>query len=72
MGERTVRFQVLDKAIHCRGCVISIETRLSRQRGIVRVAADQTAQEVTVAFDADLISDTDVKQRLRELGFETS
>lgn len=60
-----------DEKIHCSGCETRIRFALQRMSGVQHVAADTQTQRVAVTFDPALLSPDQIRERLKELGFDT-
>ncbi|EIL86809.1 MAG: copper resistance protein CopZ [Rhodanobacter sp. 67-28] len=58
-----------DEKIHCSGCETRIRFALQRLPGVQHVTADAGTQRVVVAFDQVLLTASQIRERLNELGF---
>lgn len=59
-----------DEKIHCSGCETRIRFALERMQGVQHVAADAGTQCVAVAFDPALLTPKQIRERLKEMGFD--
>lgn len=62
-------FQV--KGMDCAGCESAIGRALARLDGVITVRADARADRVDVRFDPVRVSDEQIRERIREAGYET-
>ena len=65
---RTTTISVND--IHCEGCENTIRTAFSQLDGVLRVAPSQQTNRVSVSFDEQAVSETELRKRLSEVGYE--
>lgn len=68
-AEEESRFAVPD--IHCAGCISKIEHGLMAQAGVHAARVNFTSKQVSIAHD-DRLSDLDLAEAIRGLGFEPS
>ena len=58
------------RGFHCGGCAENLSTALDNLEGVIRVKADFEDSRVEVRFDADRVSEQDVRDRITATGFE--
>ena len=63
------RIVVTVPAIHCRGCVDTIEAYLSAEAGILNVAGDSGGKTVQVVYAPDLVTPERIAAALRRIGY---
>ncbi|HEX7000924.1 MAG TPA: heavy metal-associated domain-containing protein [Trueperaceae bacterium] len=56
--------------MHCQGCEERIGSALKRLPGVEAVQASRETQEVSVTFDPERITVSQVRERLASAGFE--
>jgi copper chaperone CopZ len=54
----------------CTGCADNLGKSLRRIEGVIKADADYEAGQVRVRFDADRVSDDDLRAGIRSAGFE--
>ena len=54
----------------CSGCENRVKTALARVEGIIKADADYQTGRVAVRFDANRVSEDDLKERIRAAGYE--
>src|SRR6516162_10858405 len=57
------------KSLNFAGCAREIEKNLSKLDGIAQVEASYVSQSVTVTFDETRLSDTQLKELIKDCGF---
>ena len=55
--------------IHCASCENTIRTALSRLDGVSVVVSSSVTNAVRVSFDAERVTEDQIKERLEEVGF---
>lgn len=60
------------RGMDCTGCEAVVGRALERLDGVITVRADQGADRVDVRFDPARVSDEQIRERIREAGYETS
>lgn len=58
--------------MHCGGCENAVRTVLQRTEGVIRVDADHRRDEVRLRFDAQRVSEAQIRERIRAAGFESA
>lgn len=56
--------------MHCSGCENAVRTALQRTEGVIKVDADHRRDEVRLRFDAQRITEEQIRERVRAAGFE--
>ncbi|MEX2547162.1 MAG: heavy-metal-associated domain-containing protein [Chloroflexota bacterium] len=56
--------------MHCDGCAKAVRTALRRTEGVIRADADHGRDEVRLRFDPQRVSEEQIRERIREAGFE--
>ncbi len=56
--------------MHCGGCEHAVRTILRLTDGVVRAEADHRRGEVRVQFDPERVTEDQLRQRVRDAGFE--
>lgn len=62
--------KLFSPAISCDHCVMTIEGELKGATGVESVSVDKDSKMVTVTYDTDYISETDIRHRMRDIGYE--
>src|SRR4030042_5343947 len=60
------------KGIHCSGCVQTIETGLSRVRGISRVSINFAMKQAFIQYDPEQVEPARVIQAIFDLGYSVA
>ena len=60
----------LSVPMHCDACENRPRTALQRAEGVVRADADHRREEVRLRFDAERVSEPQIRERIRSAGFE--
>lgn len=60
------------KGMSCQHCIRSIERGLSKVNGVLSVKADLLRKVAEISFDDALITEREIKNKIRELGFEVA
>jgi copper chaperone CopZ len=68
MAKTTVK--LYSATISCDSCVTAIESGLREMQGVNSVSVDRDSKMVTVDYDTDHASETDVKRRMKDIGYE--
>lgn len=58
------------KGMHCTGCEETIEHAVHHLPGVQKVKADYVKQTVDVEFDGKRIKETDIRDAIKEKGYE--
>lgn len=58
------------KGMHCINCPIKIEKALSKINGVIEMDVNWESEKGYVTFDTNLISLTDILDRIHEMGFQ--
>jgi len=58
------------QGIHRVGCADDLGRSLSRIEGVIRAEADHNAGQVEVRFEPEWVSDDDLHEDIRAVGFE--
>lgn len=58
--------------MHCAGCENAVRTALTRTIGVIRADADHRRNEVHLQFDPERVSEDQLRERVRDAGFEPS
>lgn len=66
MTRTTIRVE----QIHCESCERTISTALRRVDGVVSAAPSQATNEVRIQFDAARVTEEQLRERLREIGYD--
>lgn len=64
--EKTLEVRGMD----CTGCESRVRTALKRLDGVIKSDADYRTGRVSVRFDEGRVSEDDIKERLRDGGYE--
>lgn len=64
---RTIQLKV--PTIKCEGCMETIRTALSKHPGVQTVEGDRNRKEVTVTFNPDQLSESDIRAAISGAGF---
>lgn len=56
--------------MHCAGCENAVRTVLARTAGVIRAEADHRRNEVHLQFDPERVSEEQLRDRIRDAGFE--
>ena len=56
--------------MHCGGCENTVRFTLQRTAGVIRVDADDRRDEVRLRFDAERVTEDEIRERIRGAGFE--
>ncbi len=56
-------------ALHCGGCVTSLQVTLGGRPGIQRLKGDASTRTLTVAYDESRTTAPEITEALTELGF---
>ncbi len=72
MKPEFLELNIKNKAIHCSSCEARIQTLLSDELGIIKIAADHKTQKVKLYFDKEKINPAKIKLILEVLGFPVS
>ncbi|MBI4561038.1 MAG: heavy-metal-associated domain-containing protein [Candidatus Rokubacteria bacterium] len=64
---RTIQLKV--PTIKCDGCMETIRTALSKHPGVETVEGDPNRKEVTVTFNPDQLSETEIRTAISDAGF---
>ena len=56
--------------MHCGGCENAVRFTLQRTEGVIRVDADHRRDEVRLRFDAERVTEGEIRERIRAAGFE--
>jgi mercuric ion binding protein len=67
-GETTEKFTVYG---NCGMCEKTIETSLADVKGVISADWDKEDDQMTVVFEADVISSDDIKQKIADVGYDT-
>lgn len=59
-----------EKRLHCSGCETRVRFTLQRMPGVEHVVADAKIQRVAVMFDPALLTADQIRNRLKEIGFD--
>ncbi len=54
----------------CAACSARIEKRLTKLEGVTRAAVNLAAERATVEFDDAIITDQDIEEAVRRLGYD--
>ncbi|MBE0448354.1 MAG: heavy-metal-associated domain-containing protein [Actinobacteria bacterium] len=57
-------------AISCDHCVQAIVSGLRGTPGVENVEVDKDNKMITVDYDADYLSETDIRHKMKDLGYE--
>ncbi|MEW5706407.1 MAG: cation transporter [Actinomycetota bacterium] len=57
-------------SISCNHCIQAIVGGLQGTPGIEKVMVDLDTKMVTVVYDTDYLSETDIRHRMRDIGYE--
>jgi copper chaperone len=57
-------------AISCEHCVSAIESGIREMPGINGVSVDRDNKMITVDYDAEQLSETAIRLRMKDLGYE--
>lgn len=68
VDEKTINVE----GMTCTGCEDSIQRALGRLEGVVDAKADHEAGTVAVRFDADVVGNDDLEERIRAAGYEVA
>jgi copper chaperone CopZ len=68
MAKTTVK--LYSATISCDSCVTAIENGLRNMQGVNSVSVDRDSKMVTVDYDTDQTSETGVKSRMKDIGYE--
>ncbi|MFQ5796072.1 MAG: heavy metal translocating P-type ATPase [Candidatus Bipolaricaulia bacterium] len=69
MSEVREKLQVKIGGMSCSFCVQSIEKSLTRMDGVERASVSIAHEEALVGYDPDRVTETELKQTLRDLGY---
>jgi copper chaperone CopZ len=58
------------RGFHCSGCSDNLSTALGNIDGVIRARASFDDAEVEVRFDADRVSEKDLRDQIAKSGFE--
>ncbi len=61
-------FQIPD--MHCPSCVLRVESIQDELEGIHRIKASYHKQQLTVEYEEALVSDVEIMDSLRRLGYQ--
>jgi len=64
---RTIQLKV--PTIKCDGCMETIRSALSKHPGVETVEGDPNRKEVTVTFNPDQLSETEIRTAISDAGF---
>ena len=64
--ERTLKIGGMD----CTGCEKRVRTALTRLEGVIKADPDHKAGLVALRYDTDRIAEEDIKERIRDAGYE--
>jgi len=67
MSKTSAKFVSPD--ISCNHCAMAIKNGLGPVDGVDAVAVDVDTKTVTVDFESDRVSETDIRSKLSELGY---
>ncbi|MDQ3521429.1 MAG: HAD-IC family P-type ATPase, partial [Gemmatimonadota bacterium] len=67
--ENVVETVIPARRMHCDNCARNINRKLSKAKGVQRVAADAARKEVLVAYRPDETSEESLRHQLEEMGF---
>jgi len=70
IGRETLRLQVT--GMSCASCVASIEGAVGNLPGVASVAVNLSGGTATVEYDAGTVTPAQIKQTIRDLGYEAS
>lgn len=56
----------------CGGCENRVKTALTRLEGVSKADADHRAERVGVRFDSARVSEDEIRERIRETGYEVA
>ena len=59
-----------EEKLHCSGCETRVRFALQRMPGVEHVAANAETQRVAVTFDPALLTADQLRERLKEIGFD--
>ncbi|MFH1664283.1 MAG: cation transporter, partial [archaeon] len=65
-------FNVKVKGMHCKSCAELIKGGLLKLNGIEKAEASFAEEKVSVSFDAEIISEGEIKEQLTSLGYPPS
>ena len=60
------------QGMSCQHCIRSIERGLSKVQGVLSVKADLLRKIAEIAFDDAATTEREIKNKIRELGFEVA
>ena len=63
--QRTLRV-----AMHCAGCENTVQNALRRTDGVISADADHRTDSVKLRFDDVQVSEEQIRERIKALGFE--
>ncbi|XP_077014258.1 copper-transporting ATPase 2 isoform X3 [Tamandua tetradactyla] len=69
-GEAMVKLRV--EGMTCQSCVSSIEGKIGKLQGVVRVRVSLSTQEAVVTYQPYLIQPEDLRDQLSDMGFEAT
>ena len=58
------------RGFHCSGCADNLSEALNRLDGVIVARADFDRRNLSIRFDADRVSESDIDARIRAAGFE--
>ncbi|GBD84896.1 copper chaperone CopZ [bacterium BMS3Abin02] len=58
------------QGLHCTGCADTLGSALRNLDGVIRARVDYETGQMEVRFDPDRVSEDDVRERIRDSGFE--
>ena len=64
---RTIQLKV--PTIKCDGCMETIRSALSKHPGVETAEGDPNRKEVTVTFNPDQLSETEIRTAISDAGF---
>ncbi|MDP8957856.1 MAG: heavy-metal-associated domain-containing protein [Actinomycetota bacterium] len=59
------------RGFHCTGCADNLGRALRSLEGVIRADADYEQGRVEVRFDAERVTDDDIRERIQASGFDT-
>ncbi|XP_037655883.1 copper-transporting ATPase 2 isoform X2 [Choloepus didactylus] len=69
-GEAVVKLRV--EGMTCQSCVSSIEGKIGKLQGVVRVRVSLSTQEAVVTYQPCVIQPEDIRDQLSDMGFEAT
>jgi len=56
--------------MHCDACENRLRSALQRAEGVIRADADHRRNEVRLRLDPERVSEAQIRERIRSVGFE--